>query len=117
MARKLHTQANQPIPRGWPSVASASAEICLSPRSRIGRAKPDIPAVLGLAPPVPSDDAVAEDGVAEEFTATARLEGRVVVTIVPESPNGEAVTIIIPLTGSSLSAKSSIPAWHLVNGR
>jgi hypothetical protein len=112
MARKLHTQANQPIPRGWPSVASASAEICLSPRSRIGRAKPGIPAVLGLVPPVTSDDTVAE-----EFTATARLEGRVVVTIVPESPNGEAVTIIIPLTGSSLSAKSSIPAWHLLNRR
>lgn len=114
MARKLHTQANQPIPRGWPSLASASAEICMSPGSRIGRARSENAAVLGLVPPVFVEDAFDEADVTEEFTATARLEGRVVVTLLPESPTGEAITIVIPFSGGSFSCKGSIPeAWHL----
>jgi hypothetical protein len=86
----------------------------MPPHSRIGRARAGNPAVLGLVPPVFADDAVEEPDATEEFTATARLEGRVVVTLLPESPTGEAITIVIPCSGGSFSCKGSIPeAWHL----
>lgn len=110
MSRSM--QAAQPtplIPRAWPSMAAASARICRSSRVQ-GGAGAGTPPVLSLVTPVPLDVDAYALGLAREFTADARLEGQVIVTLSPKTGNGEPITLTIPVRTTVAGANRLVAA-------
>jgi hypothetical protein len=86
------------IARGWPSMAVASAGIRRSSRA-LGRASTGTSTVLNLVTP---DSATEDDQQVEdpgEFTAVARLEGEIVITIYPRG-QGQPTTLSLPVSAS-----------------
>lgn len=108
MSRNM--QAIQPTAtavRGWPSMAAASAGICRSSRA-LGRASAGTTPVLSLVPPDPAVND-AQQPEPREFTAVARLEGQIVITISPRG-KGQPITLTLPVTASLPQAGGGIPA-------
>lgn len=86
------------IASGWPSMAVASAGIRRSSRA-LGRASAGTSTVLNL---VPTDSATEDAQQVEdprEFTAVARLEGQIVITVYPKG-KGQPITLTLPVTAS-----------------
>jgi hypothetical protein len=109
MSRNL--QAVQPTPaagRGWPSMAAASAGICRSSRA-LGRTSAGTSTVLSLVMADSVVDDVLDAEAPREFTAVARLEGQIVITVSPIG-RGEPITLTLPVTASLPSAGRGIPA-------
>ena len=109
MSRNMQaSQTAALVPRDWPSMAAASATICRSSRAT-GRARVGNYAVLSLVTPEPAGDIEARESPTE-FTAIARLEGQIVVTLTPKGMNGEPMRLTIPLTANVAGAEGLIPA-------
>jgi hypothetical protein len=110
MSRNMQAgQATALVPRDWPSMAAASATICRSSRAN-GRAGAANYAVLSLVTPEPLDADVQRPETPTEFTAIARLEGQIVVTLLPRGTGGEPITLTIPVTAKVAGPKGLIPA-------
>ena len=109
MSRKMQAGQATAVPRDWPSMAAASATIRRSSRA-IGRPEPGNYAVLSVVTPEPLDASAQELEAPTEFTAIARLEGQIVVTLSPRGTGGEPITLTIPVTAKVAGPKGLIPA-------
>jgi hypothetical protein len=109
MSRNM--QAVQPTAaaaRGWPSMAAASAGIRRSSRA-LGRAGDRTSTVLSLVVTDSAVDDVQHIEAPREFTAVARLEGQIVITVSPLG-GGEPITLTLPVTATLPPARGNIPA-------
>lgn len=110
MSRNMQaSRATALVPGDWPSMAAASATIRRSSRP-IGRAGARNYAVLSLVTPEPLDADVQRLETRTEFTAIARLEGQIVVTLSPRGIGGEPITLTIPVAAKVAGPKGLIPA-------
>jgi hypothetical protein len=69
-----------------------------------------MPPVLSLVTPMPLEVDAYALGAAEGFTASARLEGQVVVTLSPRRGNVEPITLTIPVRAAIAGADRLIAA-------
>jgi hypothetical protein len=99
-----------PAARDWPSMAAASAGIRRSSRA-LGRTSVGTSAVLSLVMPDSALDDLQQIEAPREFTAVARLEGRIVITVSPTG-GGRPITLTLPVS-ASLPRADGIPAGTL----
>lgn len=110
MSRSM--QAAQPtalVPRGWPSMAAASARICRSSHA-FAPAGRDTPAVLSLVAPVSLESDAYAVSPTEELAIEARLEGQIVVTLASKDGKGEPAMFTIPLKATIAGAPRLVAA-------